>query len=136
MSKNIIREALHFAKKKHDATQKLYNGEPFIFHPILTYQILLQVAEGDINLLAAGLLHDVLEETQTSYQELLETFGTDITALVVEVTKTAYNTFPALTTRRGVLLKFADRLANLSQMDVKDMQWQLEYIEKSRFWKT
>lgn len=131
---NKIRKAFLFAKKKHDATGKLYNEAPYIFHPILTYQILCQVVPGDTNLLCSGLLHDVLEDTEATYNELLELFGTDIASLVLEVTKTAYNTFPKLSTKRGFILKFADRLSNLSQMDTKDLKWQKRYLEKSVFW--
>jgi (p)ppGpp synthase/HD superfamily hydrolase len=89
----------------------------------------------DESLLAAGYLHDVMEDCSVTYEELKREFNQDIADLVKEVTKSKYNTFPHLSTRRGVMLKFADRLANLSMMDDKDEQWQKRYIEKSKFWK-
>ncbi len=131
--KNILRKALVFATNKHNG--RLYNGKPYISHPILTAQLLEITAPNDKNLIAAGYLHDLLEDTDTTYEELKELFNEDIANLVKEVTKTEYNTFPNLQTRRGVILKFADRLANLSNMDAWDEGKQKKYLEKSKFWK-
>ena len=131
--KNILRQALQFATIKHKG--QLYGGQEFIIHPIATVGILEAVVPQDESLLAAGYLHDVIEDCSVTYEELKREFNQDIADLVKEVTKSKYNTFPNLSTRRGVMLKFADRLANLSMMDDKDKQWQKRYIEKSKFWK-
>jgi (p)ppGpp synthase/HD superfamily hydrolase len=127
-----IDKALTYARNKH-AGQK-YGGKPFIFHPLLTSEIIRVVLPDDENMVSAALLHDTLEDTKTTPAELTEEFGADVAGLVFEVTKTDYNTFPNLKTRRGVILKFADRLANLVGMETKDKEWQEKYIQKSKFW--
>lgn len=129
----IIDKALDFATEKHKGQK--YNGKSYIVHPVLTYRIVKAIFPHDFELQAAAILHDTLEDTPTTASELAETFGSDIASLVYEVTKTDTNTFPNLKTTRGVILKFADRLANLSCMDKKPMEWQLQYINKSKFWR-
>jgi len=131
---NNIDKAYEFAKQKH-AEQK-YSGRPFIYHPLQTFRVLEILVPDDENLLMAALLHDTLEDTKTTYDELKTMFNEDIANLVQEVTKSEYNTFPHLKTQRGVLLKFADRTSNLSNITSWDKPKQLKYIRKSRFWKT
>ena len=138
MRKNVLRQALQFATSKHRG--QVYNGMDFIVHPIATVCILEAVMPQDTSLLAAGYLHDTIEDTPTTYKELKKTFNQDIADLVLEVTKvkpkdkskSAY--FPNLKTQRGIILKFADRLSNISNMkDWNDekKQW---YLNKSKFW--
>lgn len=114
---NLLEKAHTFAKKKHDETGKLYNGEPYFVHPLQVYQVLLGVRPADEALLCAGFLHDVLEDTPTTFIELCEEFTTEIATLVYEVTKDTLGNFPNLKTERGLLLKTADRLANVSQYE-------------------
>ena len=90
--------------------------------------------ESNFDLWKAVLFHDVLEDTDTTYDDLLTNFNVDIANLVREVTKTKYNTFPDLHSRRGVMLKFADRLSNLKNMQLWGDEKQLKYIRKSKFW--
>lgn len=114
---NLVDKAFKFAKEKHDATGKMYNGQPYIFHPVLTYQVLCTVAKGDENLLAAAFLHDTLEDTETTYDELVSEFNEDVANLVNQVTKDENKDFPNITTARGLMLKTADRMANVSNLD-------------------
>lgn len=111
---NIIEKAKQYATEKHAQTGKLYNEKPYIIHPKLTSLILMLVAPEDTNLIAAGYLHDVIEDCDVSYEEIRHLFGADIADLVQEVTKDKNKDFPALTTERGLMLKVADRLANVS----------------------
>lgn len=129
---NILNKALSFAQVKHKGQE--YNGQPFIVHPIMTAS-LLEVLGADENLICAGYLHDILEDTETTYEELEEKFNEDVASLVLEVTKTEYNTFPNLKTRRGILLKFADRMSNLMHIESWSPEKQQRYLEKSKFWK-
>lgn len=71
-------KALRFIAEKH-AGQKRFNGNPYIIHPIRVSQEL----SGDIEKTCA-LLHDVIEDTKTTYQELKDIFWDEI-AMVVEV---------------------------------------------------
>src|ERR1035437_5644035 len=81
----IVIRAIGFAMSRH--LGQLYDdGRPFIEHPLQVYDILTEVTN-DPNLLAAALLHDTIEDTPTTYKELVQTFNTDIADLVMEVTK-------------------------------------------------
>ena len=110
-------------------------------HAIHTYNILKATfgVREDTGMFVAGLLHDVLEDTPVTYNEIKYLFGESVALLVKEVTKTKYNVFPNLTSMRGVILKFADRLSNLFNSYVspeKDKEWKEKYIKKSKFWKS
>ncbi len=133
MNKQIQR-ALTFATEKHKG--QFYGTKDFIYHPLQVYEIIKLIAPDDINLQAASLLHDILENTAISYDALEKEFGSDVAFLVNEVTKTSYNTFPSLLTQRGYQLKFADRLSNLSNMDGWSDRRKRKYMKKSRFWKS
>lgn len=126
-------KAKKYCKEKHKG--QTYNGGPFWKHPFQTAKILKTVTK-DKNLIVAGYLHDILEDTDTSYNELEQAFGSDITDLVVEVTQAAWNDFPNLKTRRGVMLKFADRLSNITNSENWSEEQRNRYIfQKSKFWK-
>lgn len=79
------RDALHYARQRH-AGQHRADGAPFIAHPIEVAR-LLHEAGADERLVAAGLLHDTIEKTDTSASELHGRFGPEITSLVLTVTE-------------------------------------------------
>ncbi len=81
----LIKKAYEVANIAH-AGQKRMSGEPYITHP-LAVGYLLASANGGPNTIAAGILHDVLEDTDVTKEELEETFGKDITSIVEGVTK-------------------------------------------------
>lgn len=83
-----ILAALHFAAEKHrDQRRKGQCASPYINHPIEVAELLVRVGQvGDVALLQAALLHDTVEDTQTTFQELEERFGTGVRTLVEEVT--------------------------------------------------
>lgn len=112
---NIIDKAREFATKRHGETGKLYNGQPYIAHPT-TVGVILALIGSDDNLIAAGYLHDLLEDTNTTWGELVNEFGEDVANLVREVTKDKNKNFPGLRTIRGLTLKAADNLANISSL--------------------
>ena len=80
-----IENAYYFAEEKHRG-QFRKNGDPYITHP-MEVAIILTTVYADSTTIAAGLLHDVLEDTDTDREELEEKFGPDITKLVYGVTK-------------------------------------------------
>lgn len=134
--KSIIKKAIAFATIKHQG--QLYGGQPFMVHPTETAKVLrsLLPLRKDTNLIAAAYLHDTLEDTATTYEELVEEFNEDIASLVKEVTNDGSNVFPCLKTQRGVILKFADRFCNLSHMENWSSARQEKYMFiKSKFWK-
>ena len=83
-----IARAVHFAALKHtNQKRKGKDAEPYINHLAEVAATLAVHTKGqDPNLVVAGLLHDTLEDTQTTYEELVSGFGQDVADLVKEVT--------------------------------------------------
>lgn len=135
----IVLRAAAAAQQMH-AGQKEDTGRPYIIHPEQVYNILLQITSDHV-LLAAAWLHDVIEDTECTYDDLVKEFGEEIADLVNEVTHEGKKDslgfyFPRLKTERGVLLKFADRLSNLSRMENWDEKRRAHYLKRSKFWKS
>lgn len=122
----LLEEAYSFAKKAHEG-QKRLSGEPYFTHVFETAKILADLGM-DVQTIVAGLLHDVLEDTKTTEEELIKKFEKDIVFLVEGVTKlgtlkyygyerhveSLRKFFIAMTNDlRVVVIKFADRLHNL-----------------------
>src|SRR2546421_12275730 len=84
----LVFEALSFASHKHrDQRRKGPEASPYINHPIALANILWR--EGDVHepdVICAALLHDTIEDTQTTAEELRAHFGDRITCVVLEVT--------------------------------------------------
>jgi GTP diphosphokinase / guanosine-3',5'-bis(diphosphate) 3'-diphosphatase len=84
----LLLKALAFAAHKHrDQRRKDAQASPYINHPIALADVL--VNEGgvtDVEVLCAALLHDTVEDTATTHQELVDAFGSRIARIVAEVT--------------------------------------------------
>lgn len=129
-----------FAVRKHDGQFRDDGVTPYMIHPAQVARILMQVTH-DTNLIAAGYLHDTIEDTDTTYEELVAEFGQDIADLVMEVTQEGQKDnvgfyFPRLHTQRGIMLKFADRLSNLADMEAWSEERRQHYLKRSKFWKS
>ena len=82
MEQNIIERALMFAAIAHSGqTRKGEPDKPYIVHPIAVAQILMEYG-ADNNVIAAGYLHDVVEDTNFSIKDIKKHFGDDIADLV------------------------------------------------------
>lgn len=132
-------KALDYASKKHKG-QLDDRGRPYFFaHVIQVYNILLDVTD-DEPTLCAGLLHDIIEDTDTSYEDLVHEFTKEIADLVMEVSRegTDYSNhyFPRLKSRKGILIQFANRLSNMSRMKEWPGDVQQDFLMRSIFWKT
>lgn len=124
---NLIKKAYDVAKKKHDG-QFRKSGDPYIQHPVEVAYILATLHAGP-DTIAAGLLHDVLEDTDMSKEEMAATFNKDVAEIVDGVTKIsklkymtkekalAHNHEKLLLAMakdiRVILVKIADRLHNM-----------------------
>jgi len=133
----LVDKALEFASEKHKG-QLDDQGRPYFFAHIVQVHSILKDVTDDEEILCAGILHDVIEDTDTSYEDLIKEFNKPIADLVRELTQqgdweTGYY-FPQLKTRKAVMVKFADRLSNLSRMDDWPGDRQQEYLGMSRFW--
>src|SRR5262245_32617334 len=84
----LVLKVVTFAAEKHrNQRRKDPDASPYINHPIALANVLLHEAGvTDVVVLCAALLHDTLEDTQTTPEELARHFGTEIQGIVMEVT--------------------------------------------------
>jgi guanosine-3',5'-bis(diphosphate) 3'-pyrophosphohydrolase len=126
---SIILDALDFAAKKHrDQRRKDADATPYINHPIELARLLVNKAGiEDTNMICAALLHDTVEDTETTEQELKEFFGREIAVIVMEVTddkslakqerKRMQVAHVADCSEAAKLVKLADKICNLRDLD-------------------
>lgn len=84
-SSEAIENALQFARKAH-ANQMRKSGEPYIVHPVLVASIVANIT-GDEAMVIAALLHDVVEDTHITIQDVERDYGSDVAHLVEGLTK-------------------------------------------------
>ena len=126
-----VREAYLFAEAHHKG-QKRNSGEDYIVHP---YNVALILAEMnmDITTIIAGLLHDTIEDTDVTYEDVKEHFGEDVAVVVEGVTKLKMLSYQTKQEKqaenirkmvlamakdiRVVIVKFADRLHNMRTLE-------------------
>ena len=121
-----VRKAYLLAKEAH-APQKRKSGEPYILHPIAVALIVAKELQLDANTVITAFLHDVVEDTPYTVEDIRERFGNDVAGLVNVVTKQKKKTYQ--TTKqvdnyqqilaslhydiRAVMVKISDRLHNM-----------------------
>lgn len=132
----LIIKAYKYADKAHSG-QKRKSGEPYIIHPIhVAYLLMTKFHLYDAHAVAAALLHDTIEDTSTTYEELIKLFNEDVANLVLSVTdskhvefknKTAEERFNNAAILRNMLkdfrtiyIKSADRFHNMSTLEYQD----------------
>ena len=81
----VVKKALEFATEAHKGQVRKYTGEPYIVHPIEVMELVKQVID-DPEMQAAALLHDVVEDTPVSINEIKDEFGPRVAALVSDLT--------------------------------------------------
>ena len=125
---SIVLAASAFAAHKHrDQRRKGADASPYINHPIAVANVLANEAGiTDPTILAAALLHDTIEDTDTTAGELVAEFGPRIAAIVVEVTddkdldkpvrKQLQIEHAATLSRPAQLVKIADKICNIRDM--------------------
>ena len=123
----LILRAFYFAEKQHK-DQKRRSGEPYIIHPLNVAYILADVGLDDATICAA-LLHDVVEDTEITHEDLVKEFGNEIAEMVAGVTKLSTIPFDSIEEQqaedyrkmllamgkdiRVIIIKLADRLHNM-----------------------
>lgn len=78
--------AFSYASKAHKGQVRKYTGVPYISHPLSVYRLLVAFGVLDTTTLCAALLHDVVEDTPVSNDDIKEAFGDDIARIVGELT--------------------------------------------------
>lgn len=126
---DLVRRAYEMAEAAHRGEKRL-TGHPYVTHPLCVAFTLAQMGI-HLNVVAAGLLHDVVEDTGIEIEDLRKAFGADIASLVDSVTKlkkvkyegveryveNLRKMFLAMASDvRVVFIKFADRLHNLKTL--------------------
>lgn len=124
---NKLEKAIEFATEKHDG-QKRDGGEPYITHPLAVLNMVSRLTD-DENVRCAAVLHDVIEDTDATYEEIIEKFGLSVTLLVDELTN---GNKTMLYSRDSKLIKLCDRLHNLSTMDSWSNKRQHDYLIKTQ----
>ncbi len=130
-----LKSAVYFATKKHEG-QKRKSGEPYVSHPLSVASILMEWGM-DSDTIIAGVLHDTIEDTDSSLIEIENEFGRDVAFLVDGVTKVSaarsgmrdLNSYLPTTTDnltklliavgqdvRVIIIKLADRLHNMQTL--------------------
>ena len=121
-----LREAFALAREAH-APQKRKTGEPYILHPVAVATIAAEELQLDANTVMAAFLHDVVEDTPYTVEDIRLRFGDDVATLVAVVTKQKKEKYQfskqvdnfrqmltsMQTDLRAVLVKLADRLHNM-----------------------
>ena len=79
--KQLIQDALMLAIKAHDGQRRKYTGEPYSTHPIAVSKI-VETVDHTPEMVMAALLHDVVEDTDVTFREIREQFGTKVAELV------------------------------------------------------
>jgi GTP pyrophosphokinase len=127
----LVRKAYEFSAKAHVGQRRL-SGEPYVQHPIAVAGVLTSL-KTDVTAIVAALLHDTLEDTVATPDELEREFGKDVVHLVDGVTKIGKITFRSYEEKqaenfrkmvlsmaddiRVVLIKLADRLHNMRTLE-------------------
>lgn len=122
-----ITEAYEYANRAHDG-QMRQSGEPYITHPLAVAQILVELGM-DTETICAGLLHDVVEDTASTVEDIKKRFGEDVALMVDGVTKLTKLSYSTKEQRqaenvrkmllamakdvRVIIVKLADRLHNM-----------------------
>jgi guanosine-3',5'-bis(diphosphate) 3'-pyrophosphohydrolase len=128
LTQTLILKAAHFAAKKHrDQRRKDKHASPYIIHPI---SVALEIAQtggvDDPEILAAALLHDTLEDTDTKPEELEDKFGKKVCEYVLDVTddktlpkeerKSRQIEHAKKISKGAALIKLGDKISNVTDV--------------------
>ena len=141
----LIDKAVDYANKKH-AAQKRKDGSPYIIHPLAVAQIVTEMGL-DMDAILGALLHDCIEDTDASHEDIEKLFGSTVAELVEGVTKLTRADFSSREQAqmenlrkmfmamskdiRVVLIKIADRLHNIRTMQYQTPEKQIAKCQET-----
>ena len=142
---DIITKAIDFIYQKHE-NQTRKSGEPYVNHPIAVAKILASI-DMDYHSIVAGLLHDVVEDTDTTIEEIQKEFGEQVANLVDGLTKIDKYKFSSKEQAKAenyrkmlfamskdvrvIVIKLADRLHNMRTLEYMPRHKQLEIAKET-----
>jgi GTP pyrophosphokinase len=142
----LLRRAYVFSALEHKG-QIRHSGEPYLVHPLEVADLLADM-KLDVVAIAAGLLHDIVEDTETSIERIKELFGADIAHVVEGVTKLGAIAFSSSEERqaenfrkmllamvddiRVILVKLADRLHNMRTLHHLPEERRIKIAQETR----
>ncbi|MDD6854817.1 MAG: bifunctional (p)ppGpp synthetase/guanosine-3',5'-bis(diphosphate) 3'-pyrophosphohydrolase [Oscillospiraceae bacterium] len=141
----LIDKAVDYANNKH-ISQKRKDGSPYIIHPLAVAQIVTEMGL-DMDAILGALLHDCIEDTDASHEEIEKLFGSTVAELVEGVTKLTRADFSSREQAqmenlrkmfmamskdiRVVLIKIADRLHNIRTMQYQSPAKQISKCQET-----
>ncbi len=141
----LVDKAVEYANNKHQF-QKRKDGSPYIIHPLAVAQIVAEMGL-DIDAILGALLHDCIEDTDASHEDIEKTFGVTVAELVEGVTKLTRANFSTSEQAqmenlrkmfmamskdiRVVLIKIADRLHNMRTMQYQTPEKQISKCQET-----
>ena len=143
---DLIQKAYEFSAEKHHGQRRL-SGEPYLTHPLQVAGIIAELRL-DVPSVATGLLHDTVEDTLATLEQIEQGFGAEIAALVDGVTKIGQINFRSREEKqaenfrkmllamardlRVILIKLADRTHNMRTLGHLPPERQLEIAQIGR----
>lgn len=142
----LVEKARIYAQSKHEGQIRKFENKPYFIHPERVAHILYQfkVSKNINGLIAAAYLHDVVEDTNTSIEEIKELFGDLVASIVLELTsdkneikrfsKKEYLANKMLNMSNYALtLKLADRIDNVNRIQWSPEKFKLKYAEETDY---
>ncbi|MEO0477662.1 MAG: HD domain-containing protein [Planctomycetota bacterium] len=141
---SLVHEAQHFAEEAHASIdqRRKYSGEPYIVHPRAVAKLVAEHTE-DATTIAAAWLHDVVEDTPVTIEEIADRFGDDVAGLVRDLTnvsklsdgnrktrKALDRAHSAKADLRAKTVKLADIICNLSDLMEQDPAYAQVYVRE------
>ena len=144
----IITKAFHFAKQAHKGVRRR-SGEPYIMHPLAVARIVIKEIGLGSTSICAALLHDVVEDTDYTVEDIENLFGPKIASIVDGLTKISGGVFGAQASEqaenfrkllltmsediRVILIKIADRLHNMRTLEFQPVDKQYKIAGETQY---
>ncbi|MBR1807987.1 MAG: bifunctional (p)ppGpp synthetase/guanosine-3',5'-bis(diphosphate) 3'-pyrophosphohydrolase [Paludibacteraceae bacterium] len=144
----IITKAFHFAKQAHKGVRRR-SGEPYIMHPLAVARIVIREIGLGSTSICAALLHDVVEDTDYTVEDIENLFGPKVASIVDGLTKISGGVFGAQASEqaenfrkllltmsediRVILIKIADRLHNMRTLEFQPVDKQYKIAGETQY---
>lgn len=142
--KDVVAKALVFAYKAHDGQVRKYTGEPYIVHPIAVAALVASITDNQ-DMIAAALLHDTVEDTDVTIEDIQREFGGYIASWVSDLTDVSKPEDGNRSVRKAIdhehtskalppskTIKLADLIDNSKSILERDPNFAVYYMKEKR----